>query len=230
MSRIALVSHNRELNTGRMQPFLDQHEVIDVWAPDAEFPTDVEAIVVMGGFMGAYETEQHPWLEPEVGWLDEMVAADTPVLGICLGAQVLADALGGRSYRAPVPEVGVMDLVLTAEGHRHPVVAALGRRAFFAHQDTFEVPPAATLLARTRAHPAAFCLGSALAIQSHPEVTTADAVAWADHPAFHMFEQVGLSKQDYVDQLSEFSDEVDVAAKAAFEAWFRHLNGTGSGR
>lgn len=220
MSRIALVNHTPDLSPGRLKPFLDRHDVVEVWAPDGEFPRDVDAAVVMGGFMGAYETSDHPWLVTEKQWLAESVEQDMPVLGICLGSQLLADALGGRAYLAPAPEVGVVEMMPTEEGKRHPVMAALGTRSFFAHQDTFDVPPAATLLARTASHPAAFTQGSALALQPHPETPLWEALSWADEPGFDMPERVGMSREEYMAQLEEFADEAEAAAEKAFGAWF----------
>lgn len=228
MPRVALVSHNRELETGRLQAFLDRHDIVQVWAPDRVFPGDVEAAVVMGGFMSAYDSTDHPWLIEEKRWLGTLVARDIPVLGICLGAQLLADALGGRAFPAPVPEVGVVPLEPSPEGRRHPVVVALGERAFFAHEDTFDLPPGATLLARTGAHPAVFSFGSALGIQPHPETTTAQALKWADHPRFDLLERAGVSRHEYVDQLREFDTAAAAAAEGAFGAWFDQLGSGGA--
>lgn len=227
MSRIAVVHHNREIGVGRLAPFLDRHERADVWAPRAEFPDQVDAAVVMGGFMGAYETEAHPWLEEEKRWLAKRVADETPILGICLGAQLLADALGGRAFLAPRPQVGVVEVELTEEGARHPVVVHLGGRALFAHQDTFDLPAEATLLATTDAHPAAFQHGSALAIQPHPETPLNEALLWPDDPGFDMLERAGMTRPEYDTTLKAHADVADQAANKMFAAWFGEPVGGG---
>jgi GMP synthase (glutamine-hydrolysing) len=78
---------------------LDEGDPLPDWR---EFP----AIVVMGGPMGAYDEADHPWLVDEKRVLREAVEADVPVWGVCLGAQLLASALGARVYRGDEPEVG----------------------------------------------------------------------------------------------------------------------------
>lgn len=223
VSRIAVVHHNRELGLGRLEPVLADHPVTHVWAPDAEFPDQADAVVMMGGFMGAHETDSHPWLAEEKRWLAKRVAGDTPVLGICLGAQLLADALGGRAFTAPRPEVGVADVRLTGAGSRHPVASRLGPRAFFAHQDTFEVPPEGTLLATTEEYPAVFELGSALGVQFHPETPADEALRWADDPGFDLLERAGIAREDYAREVREHEAEAEEAAADLFEAWFGTL-------
>lgn len=220
MTRLAVVHHSPDVKVGRLQPHLDRCDVLDVWAAERDFPSDVEGVVVLGGLMGAYDTADHPWLAQEKRWLEKAVADDIPVLGICLGAQLLADALGGRAYLAELPEVGVVDVYLTAAGRRHPVMGRMGAKAFFAHQDTFEVPPSATLLAHTAAYPTAFQLRSALAVQSHPETGAEAAKRWAEHPRFDLLDRVGMSKEEYLRQLSDFEEEAGATADAMFSAWF----------
>lgn len=223
MPRIAVVHHNRELGLGRLGRPLREHEVTHVWARNGEFPHDIDAVVVMGGFMGVHETEAHPWLEDEKRWLTKRVDEGTPVLGICLGAQLLADALGGRAYRAALPEVGVVDVRLTEAGFRHPVGSRLGSRAFFAHEDTFELPPEGTLLAATESYPSAFECGSALGIQHHPETPLDEALAWADNPAFDLLDRVGMTREEYARALGDHDAEAERAALDLFDAWFGAL-------
>lgn len=227
MSRVAVVNHNRELGLGRLQPHLTGHDVVEVWASDADFPDDVDSVVVMGGFMSAYDVAEHPWLEDEKRWMAKQVEAGVPVLGICLGAQLLADCLGGRAYLAPVPEVGVVEIELTPEGERHPVVSHIGEAAFFAHEDTFDPPPGAVMLARTEAYPTAFELGSALAIQCHPEVPAADAVVWAEDPRFDMLERAGVSPAEFVAGIEAADDRLARNADRLFTEWFRTLDPSG---
>ncbi len=81
------------------------------------------AVVVMGGPMGAYEEREHPWLVAEKRLLREAVEAGVPVWGVCLGAQLLASALGARVYRGDTPEVGVLPVELTPDATGDPVFA-----------------------------------------------------------------------------------------------------------
>lgn len=211
---------------GRLRPHLEGHDLVEVWAPDVDFPNDVDAIIVMGGFMSAYDVEEHPWLDDEKRWMGKQVEAGTPVLGICLGAQMLADVLGGRAFLAPVPEVGVVDIELEPAGRDHPVVREIGDAAFFAHEDTFELPPDATLLATTDSYPTAFEIGSALGIQCHPEVPADEAIEWAADPRFDMLERAGKTPEEFVAEMQAADERLAGFADRLFTAWFSRLKGS----
>lgn len=221
MPRVAVIHHNRALGVGRLAPFLARRRVVDVWAPQADFPGRVDAVVVMGGFMGAYQDDLHPWLTAEKRWLAERLAADTPILGICLGSQLLAEAAGGRAFPAARPEVGVVDVTLTRAGEGHPVAAHLGERAFLAHQDTFELPEGATLLAATAVYPAAFQVESGLGVQPHPETPAAEAIRWASQSGFDLLDRAGLTREEYARGLREHARQGESASRRFFAAWFR---------
>lgn len=137
------------------------------------------ALVVMGGRQGAYEEDRDPSLGEIKQWIREFVASDRPVLGICLGAQLVADALGGRVYKANAPEVGLKRVELLADD---PLAPFLGGDWLFHHQDTFELPPGAELKA-VSGFPALFRVGSATAIQFHPEVTQDLLTGWLEASA-----------------------------------------------
>jgi GMP synthase-like glutamine amidotransferase len=147
-----------------------------------------DAIVVMGGPMGAYETGEHPWLIEEQRFLRAAVGDGLPVFGVCLGAQLLAASLGARVYPGPAPEVGVLEVELTAAGREDPVAGALPERfvALQWHGDTFELPDDAVLLAVSAAYPnQAFRVGAATyGVQFHLEVTDAMAAEWGQVPAY----------------------------------------------
>jgi len=107
-------------------------------------------LVVMGGPMGVGEVSEYPWLAGELELLAAAVAAGLPVLGVCLGAQLLAAALGARVYRGERPEIGSGTVSLTADGRADPVLGAAGLAELPVvhwHQDTFDLPPGAVLLA-----------------------------------------------------------------------------------
>ena len=177
-----------------------------------------DAVVVLGGSMGAYEEDPHPWLGEEKAWLAELVESGTPVLGICLGSQLLAEALGGRAYLAERPEAGVVPLHLSKAGAVHPVLSRAGSRVFSLHQDTFDLPPGAVLLAQSDDYRQAFQLGSALAVQFHPDADHELGVEWALEIA-PFLERAGVEMADYQRSLEEAEADLDRESRALFRAF-----------
>ena len=146
---------------------------------------DVGGVIVLGGVMSAVEPDHHPWMPAELRWLQEAVARDVPVLGLCLGAQLLAAALGGEVAPRAVPQVGVIPLTRTRTGRDDPVVSGWcdGTPALFLHEDEASSLPAAAqpLLDGGDGIPA-WRSGSALAVQFHPEVDGATLARWIADP------------------------------------------------
>lgn len=143
---------------------------------------EIAGLVVMGGPMGLRDTSLYPCLAAEQQLLRAAVQQDLPVLGICLGAQLLAAALGARVYRGPAPEIGCGEVTLTDEGCRDAVLGGAGATlpVIHWHDDTFELPPGATHLARSPVCAnQAFRVGrGAYAFQFHVEVDRPLADAW----------------------------------------------------
>jgi GMP synthase (glutamine-hydrolysing) len=138
------------------------------------------AVMVFGGDMNVGEELAHPWLHDEYELLREWVAAGTPLLGVCLGAQTLAHALGGRVARVDEPLAGFYETELTDAGAADPVLGALPRRfeAFNGNAYAFEVPAHATELAQGPV-PQAFRAGErAWGVQFHPEVQRDQVLRW----------------------------------------------------
>lgn len=147
-----------------------------------------DALVVMGGPMGAGEEREPPWLTEEKRQLGEALRAGLPFWGVCLGAQLLAACLGARVYRGELPEIGIYrDVELTPAARRDPVFAGASARitALQWHADTFELPPGARLLASSRAYVnQAFAWGRAYALQFHLEVSPELAATWLELPSY----------------------------------------------
>jgi GMP synthase (glutamine-hydrolysing) len=149
-------------------------------APDA-----LDWLVVMGGPMNIYEEERYPWLAAEKHFIAQVVAAGKTVLGVCLGAQLIADALGAAVVKGPHPEIGWFPVIKDPAVDRTKVGRVLPAAfdAFHWHGDTFVLPENAVPLGRSEA---CACQGfiyqeRVLALQFHLETTAASAEALIAH-------------------------------------------------
>jgi GMP synthase-like glutamine amidotransferase len=141
----------------------------------------------MGGPMGVADTDAHPNLPAEIELIATLVEFNVPVLGICLGAQLLARALGANVYPGPKAEIGPGTVKLTAAGRVDPVLAAADHGEELPvvhwHGETFDLPVGALRLASSEHYPnQAFRFGArAYGLQFHVEVDRALAEEWHSH-------------------------------------------------
>lgn len=226
MRKVLVFQHGATIHPGRLGRVLrDAYFEMEIIALDEGDPIPVggewAGVVSLGGAMGAFEEQKYPWLVAEKQFLADAMADGMPALGICLGAQMLADALGGRSRNSDRGhEVGVVTVSLTEEGADDPVICGLGGELPAWHFNTFDLPPGATLLATSDRFPHAFRLGSAVAIQSHPEATPAIISGWIAHPAaVAQLEGAGIDGVALVAEIEANAEEAALVAHRVFGAW-----------
>ncbi len=155
---------------------------LDAGVDDVRDIETCDLAVILGGPIGAYEEDRYPFLRDEMRVIEARLAAGLPTLGICLGAQLMARALGARVYPGAQKEIGWSPLRLSAAGARSSL-GALGNPSLPVlhwHGDTFDLPAEAELLASTEITPnQAFAYGRhALALQFHIEAEPAKIERW----------------------------------------------------
>ena len=142
------------------------------------------AIISLGGPMNVYEEGKYPFLIDEVVFLQRAVKEEIPVLGICLGAQLLARACGAKVSKAPAKEIGWYKIILTKQGREDSLFTALPKEfeMFQWHEDTFEIPESAVRLAGSGSCPnQAFRVGrNAYGLQFHAEVNPEMVESWIE--------------------------------------------------
>jgi GMP synthase-like glutamine amidotransferase len=192
-----LIEHIREEGAGAFAEWLpeaglalDTHRTYDDGPPPAQLDEEYDALVVMGGAMGVPDAgTTHPWLNDEMALIRHAVDRGVPVLGVCLGGQLLAEALGGKVVRGRIgPEVGICNVHLAPAAAADPLLGGLPPvvNAVQWHWDeVLALPPGATLLGGSAAYPhQAFRVGDAAwGVQFHPEARPSMVARWAEQDA-----------------------------------------------
>jgi len=144
-------------------------------------PSEYDALVVMGGDMNVYQEEQFPWLAVETRFIRQAALDGQAILGVCLGGQLLARALGAIVRLGGAPELGLAEIDLTEAGRVDPLFEGLASlESTVWHDDTFDIPAGAVALASSEGCAnQAFRYGErAYGLQFHPEVTPALLEEW----------------------------------------------------
>jgi GMP synthase (glutamine-hydrolysing) len=188
--------------------------------------TTPELVVGLGGPVSVYEAHRYPWITDELRLYERRLATRRPVLGLCLGAQMLAHVLGARVFPGP-KELGWSPLQLTREGETS-VAAPLGADAtsmLHWHGDTFDLPSKATLLASTEqvAHQVFSWERFVLAFQCHPEIRHEDIESWLIGHACEIAATGSASVEQLRKDTQYYGPTLAACARLAFTGWLESV-------
>ena len=186
---------------------------------------DADLVLVLGGPIGIYEFERYPFLKDELAIVEAVVKQETPVVGICLGAQALATVLGARVYPGTETELGWDQLILTEEGKASPLGVLEGLHVLNWHGDTFDLPAGATRLASTPITPnQAFSYGpKVLSLQFHVELPEREIERWLiGHTLELANNKVDLAEMR--ERTVRYAPPTNVASHKLFNDWLDGLS------
>jgi GMP synthase (glutamine-hydrolysing) len=230
-SRLALVlSHVAFEDLGSLQaPLLERgFRIENILAAAVHFPLpqaeSCDLLIVLGGPIGVYDQQDYPFLKDETALIAQRLTARKPILGVCLGAQLMAAALGARVYPGQQgAEIGWFPLQAAPKSNTPAWFAPLladGVSVFHWHGDTFDLPPGALPLAKSERYVnQAFTFeNSALALQFHPEVSAQGLESWYVGHACELH-QKGIAAAALRSDALENSAKLEKAAGHFWRLW-----------
>jgi GMP synthase (glutamine-hydrolysing) len=225
MKKALVIMHVKSEGPGSLGEFLKSYgfrlQTVRLYQEE-KLPRNVQkfdAIVSMGGPMGVHDETLYPFLKHEREFLREAIDRNIPVLGICLGAQMIAHACGASVEKAPENEEGWKDVFVTKEGRRDILFQGLSEtlQVFQWHEDIFEIPYGGTLLAMGKECPhQAFRYRNAYGFQFHIEVTEDMLTEWFNSKPEH---------DDYINYYKKIEQDYSTQAKMIYAnfMWFVDL-------
>jgi GMP synthase (glutamine-hydrolysing) len=204
-SSVLVIRHVAHEPAGTLENALNRADVpfhyLDLFnhVPERLDFEQISGLAVMGGPMNVDEVRKHPFLAAEIPWIQQALARNLPLLGICLGAQLLAKACGAKVYPNPIKEIGWYPLELTPAAQTDPLFQGCDPHltVFQWHGDTFDLPREAVHLAQSPQcrHQAFRMERSAYGLQFHIEMTAEMIDDWLDNPD----NSQELNRLDYID-------------------------------
>lgn len=235
MSRVLVLEHASDTPIGSLGPIMDQraipYDVVHVPTDPLPPVADYQAIIALGGPQHVGDNERYPYLNKVEEAIRMATSTDVPYLGICLGGQLLAHALGADVGPHPTPELGFSSVYLSMAGRRDPLFADMPPNpiVFLWHMDAFALPPGGVLLASTRStRQQAFRYGRrAYGLQFHIEVTADLFALWLHDPSGELIairgsSGVSLLTDEWRDNFHAYQEH----SSAVFRN-FLHISGLG---
>ena len=240
--KVLIIQHSKGVRPAYVTTFFTEnkipYEILLIFDEDARstLPAndtdDYAAIVSLGGPQATYEDDEYPYLKWEKTFLAAQLHRQTPILGICLGAQLMADAIGGHGHLGKHGyELGYVDYELTADGKHDPVISKVFAEQenrpllIMHHMDSFDLPAHASILAYTsKRYIAAYRIGSALCVQFHPEASFVEFNEWVQRTRRHEPQLYGDMNVDEILRRAQESElQAARSRRLFFETWWTSL-------
>ena len=217
-----LQAHGYQVNYIEAADFVlmpDELSVMDALSDDL--------LIILGGPISVNDKTMFPFIEAEIALLKKRLAADRPTLGLCLGAQLIASALGAEIYPGKEKEIGWYPLRLTEAG-KHSALRYLSAEhcsMLHWHGETFDLPDNALLLASSEKYPnQAFSYGeNVLALQFHPEITQRAMEKWFIGHIGEIMQTEGVDVLQLREDTHRYANQLEVQGELFFNSWFNEV-------
>lgn len=215
MKKLFILQHAQTEPLGiweeELQRWYAPYEYVELWRGQAlPAPENTLAAIVMGGPMNVAEHDRYPFLTAEIEYLKRLFEQEKHILGVCLGAQLLAAALGARVAPGPRPEIGYSTVTLTPTGAEDALFSGfpMDLPVFQWHEQGFDLPAGATRLAASPDYEnQAFRHGKAWGLQFHMETTPQMTDAWAESGATEL-QAAGTNRAKLAEQAAAQSQMI----------------------
>ncbi len=214
MNKTIAIINDSEVTTGSLPNDIIS---INAWEVNWDLLSFDDSYIVLGGHMGSYDDEKFSYLQSEKLWLKKAINENTKILGICLGSQLIADAMGGKAYLSEKIEFGFKNLDFLIEDTLFEDFK--NTKVFSWHRDTFDIPPGATLVAKTE-FPQIYIIKNTTALQFHPEIKTDLFKIWYDNDLSKQ-ELESYDVQSEVQYLNNNSQQLEHSMINFYSKWIK---------